>query len=144
MGSQVKVFIDAGTEEIRKIKMEANVEKGGDSDDLGAPEGFNGSCKELPGICKDLLTNMVFIFSIVAAIGDILIVVGFTVFGPKYVENQFSVSAALAAGIFGKQLWVKSSGTSPKDHLSIKTTFFSVPNVTFTCKITSLLRPPQN
>ena len=83
--------------------MDANMEKGEDEGDFST-EPFRGTCKELPGITKDLLVNLVFDCSVLAAIGDTMIVVGFTVFGPKYVENQFSISAGLAAALFGERM----------------------------------------
>ena len=84
--------------------MEANVvKKTNDYEDLTLSQsGFSGTCKELPGIFRDLLTNWTFVFHMLAHVGDTLIVVGFTAFGPKYLENQFSTSAGLAAMIFGR------------------------------------------
>ena len=53
-------------------------------------------------VLKSLFTNHTFILSVLAAIGDAMLVVGFAVFGPKYLENQFSLSAGAGAAIFGK------------------------------------------
>ena len=36
-----------------------------------------------------------------AGVGDALMIAGFTVFGPKYIQSQFRVSAAKAGIIFG-------------------------------------------
>ena len=37
-----------------------------------------------------------------AGVGDALMIAGFTVFGPKYIQSQFRVSAAKAGIIFGR------------------------------------------
>lgn len=92
----------SGTEEIRKTKMAANMTKSS-NDVMEAQPGFTGTCKEFPSILKDLLTNLTFVFSSLAHVGDSVIVVGFASFGPKYIENQFSISASLASMLFGEQ-----------------------------------------
>ena len=82
--------------------MSANMETPPSDDVTGAQPGFVGTCKELPSVLKDLLTNKTYVFSVLASTGDSVIVIGFSVFGPKYLENQFSIASSLSAIIFGE------------------------------------------
>ena len=59
------------------------------------------SLKEVPSLLKGLFTNPTFIFIILATACDTIIVGGFSAFGPKYVEYQFSVPASTAGILFG-------------------------------------------
>ena len=59
------------------------------------------SWKELPAYFKTLLTNPTYVFLTLFVCCDSLLTGGFTAFGPKYVEDQFSVSAGVAGMIFG-------------------------------------------
>ena len=49
-----------------------------------------------------LVTNPTFMMVTLASVSDAMLVNGFTNFGPKYLENQFSVSASVSGMIFGK------------------------------------------
>ena len=59
------------------------------------------SLKEVPSLIKGLFTNPTFIFIILSTACDTIIVGGFSAFGPKYVEYQFSVPASTAGILFG-------------------------------------------
>ena len=64
--------------------------------------------KDVPRYLKDLFTNWSFIFLTLFVCCDMAILSGFTVFGPKYVEVQFSLTAGEAGVLFGKfafSLW---------------------------------------
>ena len=74
-----------------------------ENDDITAVQpAFSGSCKEFPAAMKDMFTNWTFVFCVLSAVGDGLLVSGFATFGPKYVENQFSVSSTFGGIIFGE------------------------------------------
>ena len=49
-----------------------------------------------------LVTNPTFMMTTIAATFDAVLITGFSNFGPKYLENQFSISASLSGIIFGK------------------------------------------
>ena len=59
------------------------------------------SLKELPSLLKGLFTNPTFIFLTLFGAADNILVGGFSAFGPKYVESQFSVAASTAGMMFG-------------------------------------------
>ena len=46
--------------------------------------------------------NAPFIFMALSGVGDASMIAGFAAFGPKYMQNQFSMSAATAGIIFGE------------------------------------------
>ena len=48
-----------------------------------------------------LFLNPTFLCMTLAGVGDAVMVAGFGAFGPKYLQNQFSISAAMAGMIFG-------------------------------------------
>ncbi len=70
--------------------------------DIAAQLSMGEALKHLKSDSKALVTNVPLIFTTLAIIGDGLIVTGFTAFGPKYLENQFSLSAGLAGALFGQ------------------------------------------
>lgn len=51
---------------------------------------------------KHLVFNPTYILITLYCCTDAFIVTAFTTFGPKYVENQYSVSAGFAGMLFGK------------------------------------------
>lgn len=59
------------------------------------------SLRELPSYLLSLFTNPTYVFLTLFTCADSFLIGGFTAFGPKYVEQQFSVSAAEAGMIFG-------------------------------------------
>lgn len=48
-----------------------------------------------------LFLNPTFLCMTLAGAGDAAMIAGFAAFGPKYMQNQFSISAASAGIIFG-------------------------------------------
>ena len=60
------------------------------------------TCSEVPHHLKVLLTNPTYVMVTLFVCCDIFIIAGFATFGPKYVENQFSLTAAQAGGLFGE------------------------------------------
>ena len=74
------------------------------NDEIAAQLSMSDTIKHLKSDTVSLLTNVTYIFTVLAIIGDGLIVTGFTAFGPKYLENQFSLTASVAGGLFGKMI----------------------------------------
>ena len=58
---------------------------------------------------RSLILNPTFIFMVLAGVGDEALIAGFVAFGPKYMQNQFSMSAATAGMIFGGSLRLPGS-----------------------------------
>lgn len=90
----------AGAEEIRrKKKSEAH---NADASASGNSADYAPSLRELPGVLKQVLMNPVYMMLTLFTCCDSLIIAGFTSFGPKYLENQFSLPASRAGPLFGK------------------------------------------
>ena len=58
-----------------------------------------------------LFLNPTFILVTLATVFDSMLINGFAYFGPKYLENQFSISASAVGMIFGK---IYNNGTENK------------------------------
>lgn len=58
---------------------------------------------ELWIITKKLATNLTYIFVTLTAVTDSFLITAFASYGPKFVENQYSVSPTSAGMLFGKQ-----------------------------------------
>ena len=64
--------------------------------------GFSGDCEQFPQVTRSLFTNATYVFTVLSAVSEWMMVSGFAVFGPKYIENQFSMPAATAGVLFGE------------------------------------------
>ena len=87
----------AGAQQIRD---ERKSEAHGSGDDSMTEMDF-GNIRDLPNAMKILFTNPPFLFTVFYAMMDAMLVAGFTSFGPKYVETQFSMEAGYAGMLFG-------------------------------------------
>lgn len=86
-----------------KAMQGANTQDGTLVDDVTAAQlSLRQSFKNLPSNFKQLVTNGVYLCTIVTGLGDGLIIAGFAAFGPKYLEQQFSLSAGVAGALFGR------------------------------------------
>lgn len=98
--SLAHLLILIGIEEVQKTKMAANMVTM--STDVDGGRSAFSHTRKFPVVLKNLLTNFTFVFSSLAIIGECVIGVGYTAFGPKYIENQFSIPSSEAALRFGK------------------------------------------
>lgn len=71
------------------------------SETIDSNRGFSLSLKEIPASLKILFSNPTFMSLSLAGACEGLLVSGFIVFAPKFVESQFSISAAWAAQLIG-------------------------------------------
>ena len=97
------IIINSGASVIRMNKKSEAYKNIGEEDySVHVNEGsIRESLKEVPSLIKGLFTNPTFIFIILSTACDTIIVGGFSAFGPKYVEYQFSVPASTAGILFG-------------------------------------------
>jgi len=76
----------------------------------GIPDGRldlrQGGLAEVWKTVKSLVTNVPYVLVVLYGTFDALITNGFVAFGPKYVQQQFGLSATLAGIVFG-QLFAK-------------------------------------
>ncbi|XP_058810314.1 solute carrier organic anion transporter family member 4A1 isoform X2 [Phymastichus coffea] len=87
-----------GSEDLAKERVSEAHEKS--SHNSGASEAFS-KIRELPRALTELLGNPAFFMLNLAGASEGLLVAGFAAFLPKLIENQFSVSASLAAMLMG-------------------------------------------
>ena len=94
-------MVPAGAAETRASKESEAYNSGGD-DDMTTDGEITVSWRELPRYFYDLATNPTYVFLTLMVCCDSLLMGGFTAFGPKYVQEQFAVTAALSGMMFGK------------------------------------------
>ena len=71
-------------------------------DDMTAAQlSLKQTFSNLPSNLRQIGTNVTYICSVISVLGDGLLIAGFAAFGPKYFEQQFSLSAGLAGALFG-------------------------------------------
>ena len=86
-----------GSEDLAKEKVSEAHEK---SSSGGNGEAFS-KIREMPRALTELLGNPAFFMLNLAGASEGLLIAGFAAFLPKLIENQFSVSASLAAVLMG-------------------------------------------
>ena len=101
----MQVFSPPGAAETRAKKVSEahtkNNESSYDEPDWTNNEGVHVTIREIPAYLRDFVTNVPYMMLMVLSTGDMLLVAGFTAFGPKYLETQFNMSAAFGAMLFG-------------------------------------------
>ena len=60
-----------------------------------------GGCAEFKKRMKSLFTNGVYVFIVLYGVADAIIGSGFILFGAKYFEQQFQLTASTTAVIYG-------------------------------------------
>ena len=68
------------------------------------PINYANSFSEFGNMVKDVFSNPTYIFLTLFTSCDNFIIAGFTAFGPKFIQYTFSMSAAVAGGLFGNHL----------------------------------------
>lgn len=71
----------------------------GASSDVVEKEGFGESIKDLPRATYVMLRNAPFMFTTLGGAAEAFVVAAFTAFLPKYIQTQFSLTAA-EAGLY--------------------------------------------
>lgn len=61
----------------------------------------NFGLKQLPRFMKDVFTNWSFLSLVLYLCCDVAIMVGFSTFGPKFIEVMFGLTSANAGMLFG-------------------------------------------
>ncbi|KAK2166751.1 hypothetical protein NP493_1307g01016 [Ridgeia piscesae] len=91
-----------GAEEVRKTRI-TEVHSSAIIGEVGLEDAHIGwpHIRDIPRELKLLFLNPTFLCMTLAGVGDAVMVAGFGAFGPKYLQNQFSISAAMAGMIFG-------------------------------------------
>ena len=79
----------------------ANSEKSGGGDGRQKSENYGKNLSDLPKCIWKLITNWVFLVSCLGACCELIIVSGFIVFLPKYLETQFNLSKSEASMLTG-------------------------------------------
>ncbi|XP_059825441.1 solute carrier organic anion transporter family member 4C1-like [Hypanus sabinus] len=91
-----------GTEKIQHDKIsQAHIYKGAS---IFAQGQFGENLKDLFKVLKGMLKNPVFLCLTAASCSEALVITGFVTFLPKFIENQFSQTASLAAILGGAAL----------------------------------------
>ncbi|XP_077989837.1 solute carrier organic anion transporter family member 4A1-like [Glandiceps talaboti] len=83
-----------------KLQRVSETHKGG-KDDRSSDPGFGTTLRDLPAAFGILLCNAPFMFLNLAGATEAFIMTGFSTFGPKFVESQFSQTSSWAATLVG-------------------------------------------
>ena len=104
----MRCFIFSGAKAIRSKKQSEAYDAGAEeeesevAEDQSTPDEVTVGWRDLGRMLLKLLQNPTYVFLTFFVCCDSLLTGGFTAFGPKYVESQFSMSASLAGILFGK------------------------------------------
>ncbi len=93
------MFTVSGAAEIQATK-KSEAHSMYDANNIGSESGLTFA--EIPTYLKDLITNPTLVFQTLFQTCELLLISGFTAFGPKYIESQFSASSAVAGMYWGK------------------------------------------
>lgn len=88
----------------KAIKADRVSEAHSSSDATAMRTGSFGRLKDLPRAARVLICNPTFVALSVAGATEGVLLTGFATFMPKFLENQFNMTASRAALIVGKSL----------------------------------------
>ena len=89
-----------------KALQKARTETGHKGSEYTPPSGWRKKLRDFPRAMWNLITNIPFMCINGSACAETFIMMGISVFGPKYIESQFNVTAGTAAMIAGNRYGV--------------------------------------
>ena len=132
-----KIYLDEkynNTKDETTIKPSKSSTKAIEAEDAAAPEDYGKNLKDLPKCIWKLITNWIYMVTCFGACMELVIVSGFIVFLPKYLETQFALSKSEASMLTGNG-YISNINNIVKKCTSHNNDFFFCRN--FVCHVLS-------